>query len=323
MKQRVWAVVLGMGLIAAVTACAAGAAATTASAAGTSAGAVAQVSATATASATRRVTPSPSVSCVVLASQLLVRSGPGTVFPVEGRLQRNTVLQAVALVPVGAPGGRWVGVERLIPGKALSFVSAESQLLLCRSSLAALPIARVPATPQATPTRTPRPSPTRLQPLALVPVAGDLSASPNLHGHDPRNEGALVLVPGLTQAEADEAIEQDGIIRFDDALVFGVDVFDDTVGPRTGDGIKEVQFDVYYFNDDGDKVQVHFQRELRVPYCVFGDPGTTCNVWRFSEHDNRWPNGEPLTPDTVFRADITITATSGDEALWLWQFRMD
>ena len=136
---------------------------------------------------------------------------------------------------------------------------------------------------------------------------------------------ALGLVAAATgfMAQADEAIEQDGIISFDDALVFGVDVFDDNVGTRTGDGIKEVQFDVYYFNDDGDKVQLHFQRELRVPYCVFGDPGTTCNVWRFSEHDNRWPEGEPLTPDTVLRADITIVPVRGDPAVWLWSFRMD
>jgi hypothetical protein len=284
----------------------------------------AQATATARATLTPRGTQTAAgVECAVLAASLAVRSGPGTAFAVEGSLPRNTVVRAAAFVPVGAPGGRWVAVERLTPGKAISFISAEPRFLFCRGALTLLPTARVPATPQPAATRTPRPTPTRLLPIALVPVAGDLSASPNIRGRDPRNEGALVLIPGATQAQADAALEQDGIIRFDDALVFGVDVFDANVGRQTGAGIKEVQFDVYYFDENGDKVQTHFQRELRAPYCVFGDARGVCNVWRFSQNGNRWPNGEPLTPDTVFRADITIVPEAGDPALWLWQFRMD
>jgi hypothetical protein len=319
MLRRRWfpLLVAGAGLLTLLaTACAQG---------GRGAEAAALITMTPSRTATPSGTPRPvtPVACAVLAAELQVRSGPGTVFPVEGRLARNTVAQAVAFVPAGIPGGRWVAVERVTPGKRVSFISAEPRFLFCRSSLAALPIATIPATPRPAATRTPRPTPTRIEPLALVPVAGDLSASPNIRGRDPRNEGALVLIPGLDQARADEALEQDGIIRFDDALVFAVDVFDDQVGTRTGDGIREVQFDVYYFDENGDKVQVHLQRERNVPYCVFGDARGRCNVWRFSEHDNRWPNGEPLTPDTVFSADITITATSGDQALWLWKFRMD
>lgn len=327
MTKRGWIVVAAVGWIAVMAACASQAAPVAAS--GSAEAGRAQVTAT----RTRTVTPTASraargtsavgVSCVVLAPELLVRSGPGTVFPVEGRLTRNTLVRAVAFVPAGAPAGRWVAVEQVTPGKPTSFISAEPQFLLCRSSPGALPTVTVPPTPRVTATRTPRPTPTRIEPLALVPVAGDLSAAPNIRGRDPRNEGALVLIPGLDQARADEALEQDGIIRFDDALVFAVDVFDDQVGTKTGAGIRDVQFDVYYFDENGEKVQVHLQRERNVPYCVFGDTRGVCNVWRFSEHGNRWPNGEPLTPDTVFNADITITATSGDEALWLWKFRMD
>ena len=80
-----------------------------------------------------------------------------------------------------------------------------------------------------------------------------------------------VMIPGASQKAADDALEQDGIIRFNDALVFGVDVFDDRVGTRTGDGSKEVQFDVYYFDENDEKVQVHFQTERNVPYCAFSD----------------------------------------------------
>jgi hypothetical protein len=210
----------------------------------------------------------------------------------------------------------------LTPGRSLGFVSADIQFVFCRQSLAALPAARIPPTPRVTPTQTPAPTATRVQLVALVPVAGDLSAAPHLHSHSSRNDGALVLIPGASQRAADAMLEQDGIIRFDDALVFGVDVFDDRAGTRTGDGNKEVRFDVYYFDENGDKVQVHSQNERNVPFCVFSDQGGNCNVWRFSEHGGSWPGGASVQPG-VHDVQIFIQPKQGEAVTWFWSFRIE
>ena len=109
-------------------------------------------------------------TCVVRVAQLFVRAGPGTTFPVTGRLARNTRLRAVSFVARGIPSGPWVEVEQRA-GQPLGFVAAGVQFVTCDQPFTVLPVGRIPPVP--TVTRTPAPTPTRLPPLALVKVFGN------------------------------------------------------------------------------------------------------------------------------------------------------
>lgn len=248
------------------------------------------------------------VTCVVRASQLLVRTGPGTAFPATTRLARNTRIRAISFVVRGAPSGSWIEVEQ-IAGRRLGFVSAASQFVICSQPFTVLPAGLAPPLP--TVTRTPAPTPTRLPQLALVKVFGndseDTAIPPRISNDRPVNNGRNVLLPGVqTVTDPDNVV-------FRDRLVFQVEVFDRNVGRRDGDGISTVTFRIT------DPIgNVYEQREQATPYCVFGG-ANRCDVWTFSQHSNKWPNGNPLTPGQ-HSVEIVIRPKSSQPVTWFWGF---
>lgn len=250
------------------------------------------------------------VTCIVRASQLLVRTGPGTAFPAITRLARNTRVRAVSFVARGTPSGSWIEVEQTA-GRRLGFAAAASQFVICNQPLVVLPVGRIPPVP--TVTRTPAPTPTRLPPLALVKVFGndseDTAIPPRISNDRPINNGRNVLLPGVrTVADPDNVI-------FRDRLVFQVEVFDRNEGRRDGDGISTVTFRIT------DPIgNIFEQREQAKPYCAFGG-ANRCDVWTFSEHDNKWPNGNPLTPGQ-HSVEIVIRPKSGQPVTWFWGFEI-
>lgn len=250
------------------------------------------------------------VTCFVRASQLLVRTGPGTAFPATTRLARNTRVHAVSFVRRGAPSGTWIEVEQ-IADRRLGFVAAAPQFVICDQPFTVLPAGQIPPVP--TVTRTPAPTPTRLPPLALVKVFGndseDTAIPPRISNDRPVNNGRNVLLPGVqTVADPDNVV-------FRDRLVFQVEVFDRKEGRRDGDGISTVTFRIT------DPIgNVYEQREQATPYCVFGG-ANRCDVWTFSQRGNRWPNRNPLTPGQ-HSVEIVIRPKYSQPVTWFWGFEI-
>lgn len=165
---------------------------------------------------------------------------------------------------------------------------------------------RITVLPAPTP---PRATPTPLQ-VAVLPVDGS-DGNRALHNGLTVMEGRNVLLPGFSQS----AVKTPMV--FKDSVVFQVEVFDETVGKRDGDGIASVTFSI---SDESGKV-VHTRAETTAPYCVFsGEPG--CAVWQFSKQGYRWPSG------AAFRygghnVQITIQPKQGAAMKWFWSFKVE
>ncbi len=124
-------------------------------------------------------------------------------------------------------------------------------------------------------------------------------------------EGRNVLLPGFSQS----AVKTPMV--FKDSVVFQVEVFDETVGKRDGDGIASVTFSI---SDESGKV-VYTRAETTAPYCVFsGEPG--CAVWQFSRQGYRWPSGAALRYGG-HNVQITIQPKQGAAMKWFWSFRIE
>lgn len=268
-------------------------------------------------------TQAAGVTCVVRVARLQIRTGPGTVFPPIGQLTQSSVFTAVSFASRGIPSGQWVEAQ-LTPGRTLGFVAANAQFIFCQRSLTGLPVARIPATPRPGVTRAPSATPTPVDEGDLLPTNGSSDQESSIKGRGaPEGLGSIVL-PGVKRGEAQRQVDENGFFAFGDRLVFKVDPYDERVGPKPGDGIKEVQFTLRYTDDDGNEVIAHEKTEIRAPYCVFGDSGTgPCAVWRFSQHGNRFPSGAPVIIDRDIFADITIVPVQGDSVSWFWSFRLE
>ena len=93
-----------------------------------------------------------------------------------------------------------------------------------------------------------------------------------------------------------------------DALPFVTTANDPAVGPNNGDGIESVTFQ--FFGPDANLV--FEQTERNAQYCAFGggDNGDDCTNWIFSEHGNRFPNGNEATPGG-YTLKVTVRGTRG------------
>ncbi len=214
-------------------------------------------------------------------------------------------------------------------------------------AVAATLTALTPAPPSVTPTRPPltvaaSPSPTRLQvtvapiptatrlqvtvapistppppavptalKVAVLPVDGS-DGNPYLHNGRSVNAGRNVLLPGFGQGAVNNPM------IFGDSVVFQVEVFDETVGKRDGDGIASVTFTI---SDESGKV-VHTRTETTAGYCVFGGGEPDCTIWQFSKQGYRWPGGATLRYG-VHDAQITIKPQKGAAMNWFWSFRIE
>ena len=107
---------------------------------------------------------------------------------------------------------------------------------------------------------------------------------------------AIILTVGAAQA-ADVVVEtiqtgrDDNSSLVEGAMVFRVQAFDTGRGNRDGDGIDSV--DLIIEDDNGR--EVYRRREQNPGYCAFQGGEPNCNVYVFSQNNNRWPdrNGRP------------------------------
>jgi hypothetical protein len=154
-----------------------------------------------------------------------------------------------------------------------------------------------------------RPTPTPLQ-VAVLPVDGS-DGNRSLHNGRGVKEGRNVLLPGFSQS----AVKTPMV--FKDSVVFQVEVFDETVGKRDGDGIASVTFSI---SDESGKV-VHTRTETAAPYCVFSGEAS-CTVWQFYKQGNRWPGGAALRYGG-HDVQIMIKPKKGAAVNWFWSFKIE
>lgn len=91
------------------------------------------------------------------------------------------------------------------------------------------------------------------------------------------------------------------------ALAFRLRTFDRTAGNRDGDGIANVVMIVR----DPDGNEVYRKRENTAGYCAFGGGEPNCNLYIFADHDNAWPNGEPIRDGEIYTLAAEIHAKDG------------
>ncbi|MEZ4866971.1 MAG: hypothetical protein R3C14_36955 [Caldilineaceae bacterium] len=92
-----------------------------------------------------------------------------------------------------------------------------------------------------------------------------------------------------------------------DELAFRVRANDRRVGNRDGDGIDFVTMEI--FDENGRRVSNH--RENNAGYCAFGGGEPDCNTYNFEDHDNRWPNGDPVRNGEEYRLRAVARADNG------------
>lgn len=268
--------------------------------------------------------------CEVVSAGLNLRAGPGLAFdPPLRALPRGTALTPLAFVGSGFPSGQWIEAQVIGSGQR-GWVSAGPQFISCNVDLTALPAGVAPPTPTplpptATPTRvavtlppppaTPPPpsaTPTRVAPLAVLPVDGGGGDTLNIRNGRDVMDGRNVLLPGF------EAYEVNDPMVFRDRIVFQAEVFDSNAGQTDGAGIENVVFTIT--DPFGDIV--HQRTEYNAGYCVFGGGEPDCVVWRFSEHNNRWPGGAAVR-DGLHNVEVFIQPKSGEPVSWFWSFQVE
>lgn len=273
--------------------------------------------------ARRTDTPAPAApACQVVAAALNLRRGPGAVFdPPLRTLARGAALTPLSFVSRGFPSGQWIEVQ--VAGGPRGWVSAGAQFVSCNISLASLPAGSAPPTPTArpataTPTRVavtlppPPATPTRVPSLAVLPVDGGCSETPNIRNNRNVKGGCNIVLPGFDPSETGNPMV------FRDRIVFQAEVFDTNVGWTDGAGIDSVKFKIFGPNSE----DVHERTERTPGYCVFGGGEPDCTVWRFSEHNYQWPGGAALQRGS-HSVEITIRPKSGDAVTWFWSFEIE
>lgn len=78
--------------------------------------------------------------------------------------------------------------------------------------------------------------------------------------------------------------------RVTGGLVFQVEAYDPAVGDEDGDGIVNVDFEIYAPNG----ARVYAKTENTAHYCAFGGGEPECNRFIFADNDYSWPDGAPI-----------------------------
>ena len=94
------------------------------------------------------------------------------------------------------------------------------------------------------------------------------------------------------------------------ALAFQVEAFDPAYGSRDGDGIEEVNLEI--FGPDGGKV--YGRTERNAAYCAFAGGEPDCNIFEFTVDDSRWPDTDNVVRAGPHRLFATVYAEDGRTA---------
>ncbi|CAN5555423.1 hypothetical protein BH10CHL1_BH10CHL1_23660 [soil metagenome] len=104
-----------------------------------------------------------------------------------------------------------------------------------------------------------------------------------------------------------------------DELVFQVEAYDPKVGEQDGDGIASVDLEI--FGPNGRRV---YRNTEKTPhYCAFQGGEPDCNVWRFSDHNFRWPNNGPrLQQGQTYTLHVVVHAKNGNKKQGQWTIEL-
>lgn len=175
------------------------------------------------------------------------------------------------------------------------------------------PISVTPTNTAISPTRRP---PTRtLAPPAPAPVVPTpLEDDPTTAGFGTPNglQGTIIL-PGY-QGPHDLPV-------FRDAIVFRLKVIDPAFGDTDGAGINAVSMSI----DTPNGQTVQNRTEGNPAYCVFGNPSDSphCDVWRFAEHNNQWPDGTPVCVGGPYQGNMTVETKDPAKSGAFWGFNFE
>ena len=165
--------------------------------------------------------------------------------------------------------------------------------------------------PVQTTAPTPAPTPTRIR-IAESDVDGN-DGNDFLRSSSNSNQGRVVLLPGLGQAEVGDPP------TFRDFINLRVEVFDTRAGLVDGAGIESVTFSITEENGNGDAV--YENRETSPAFCLFGGNEPTCQPLDLSATQS-WPGGASITNGT-YLATIDIVPQQGDSTAWRWRFAVE
>lgn len=163
----------------------------------------------------------------------------------------------------------------------------------------------------ATPTR---PAPTATT-ARLVIDESDVDGNNGnelIRGSSPRNDGRVVLLPGMPPGTATKPV------TFNGRMALRVEVFDTRSDQNDGDGIAHVTFSIF---DSFSSDPVYSNQEETAPFCLFGGNDPLCTTWVFAQNGLRWPNGEPIYNES-YNALINIVPLNGEPTQWFWGFQI-
>ncbi len=93
-----------------------------------------------------------------------------------------------------------------------------------------------------------------------------------------------------------------------DALVFQVEAYNPAVGNQDGDGIDRVDMEILGPNGR----RVYQNTESNAHYCAFQGGEPDCNIWRFADHNYRWPkNGPKIQNGATYTLHAVVRAKNG------------
>jgi hypothetical protein len=124
-----------------------------------------------------------------------------------------------------------------------------------------------------------------------------------------------VILPGLSPQQ----VTIPPVFR--DSVSFGIEAYDIRFGTHDGAGIEQVEITITYEPEVGDPVEVHHQAEQTAGFCAFGGGEPVCTPWVFTEHNNRWPNNQPIFNGS-YRVAFDITPEQGEITQWRWSFEV-
>jgi len=219
----------------------------------------------------------------------------------------QATLQAVTPAPPPA------ATDTAIPAPADTPLPAPTETPLpAPTDAAAPPPANTPTrAPAPTKPPTPAPTPTRIR-IAESDVDGN-DGNDFLRSSSNSNQGRVVLLPGLDQAEVGD------LPTFSDFINLRVEVFDTRAGLVDGAGIESVTFSIT--EDNGNGEPVYEKRETSPAFCLFGGDEPTCGPLNLST-SQRWPNGVDINNGT-YLATIDIVPQQGDATVWRWRFAVE
>ena len=133
-----------------------------------------------------------------------------------------------------------------------------------------------------------------------------------IRGSSPRNDGRVVLLPGMPPGTASKPV------TFNGRMALRVEVFDTRSDQNDGDGIAHVTFSIF---DNFSSDPVYSNQEETAPFCLFGGNDPLCTTWVFAQNGLRWPSGEPIYNES-YNALINIVPLNGEPTQWFWGFQI-